>query len=59
MLKIHSVDSPEDVNIILKKGGLLDIISKYKEKGITRFIGFSGHANAQALKMMIDTGRVS
>lgn len=57
MLKIHSVESPEDVNTILKKGGLLDIISKYKEQGITRFIGFSGHANPQALKMMIDTGR--
>jgi len=28
-----------------------------KEEGVTRFIGFSGHGNAQALKMMIDTGR--
>ena len=57
MLKIHSVESPEDVSNICKSGGVLDLISKLKEEGITRFIGFSGHGNAQALKNMIDTGR--
>jgi predicted aldo/keto reductase-like oxidoreductase len=57
MLKIHSVESPEDVADIVKKGGVLDLISKLKEEGITRFIGFSGHGNAQALKAMADTGR--
>jgi predicted aldo/keto reductase-like oxidoreductase len=57
MLKIHSVDSPEDAAEICKKGGVLDIISKLKEEKVTRFIGFSGHANAEALKAMIETGR--
>ncbi|TAL63468.1 MAG: aldo/keto reductase [Bacteroidetes bacterium] len=57
ILKIHSVESPEDVNDICKKGGVLDLISKLKEEGVTRFIGFSGHGNAQALKAMVDTGR--
>jgi len=57
MLKIHSVESPEDVNEICKTGGVLDVISKLKEEGITRFIGFSGHGNALALKAMVDTGR--
>ena len=57
MLKIHSVESPEDVNIICKSGGVLDLITNYKEQKITRFIGFSGHGNAAALKAMIDTGR--
>jgi len=57
MLKIHSVESPDDVNDICKRGGVLDLISKSKEEGITRFIGFSGHGNAQALKAMADTGR--
>ena len=28
-----------------------------KEEKVTRFIGFSGHGNAQALKTMVDTGR--
>ena len=57
ILKIHSVESPEDVNNICKKGGVLDIISRLKEEGVTRFIGFTGHGNAQALKAMVDTGR--
>jgi predicted aldo/keto reductase-like oxidoreductase len=57
MLKIHSVESMDDVKQITKPGGVLDIISKLKEEGVTRFIGFSGHGNAQALKAMVDTGR--
>jgi predicted aldo/keto reductase-like oxidoreductase len=57
MLKIHSVESPADVNDICKKGGVLDHISKLKEQRVTRFIGFSGHGNALALKTMVDTGR--
>jgi predicted aldo/keto reductase-like oxidoreductase len=57
MLKIHSVESARDVAEICKKGGVLDLISKFKEEGITRFIGFSGHGNAQALKELAETGR--
>jgi predicted aldo/keto reductase-like oxidoreductase len=57
MLKIHGVESPEDVNNICRRGGVLDVISKFKEQGVTRFIGFSGHSNAEALKSMAETGR--
>jgi predicted aldo/keto reductase-like oxidoreductase len=57
MLKIHSVESAEDVKNICRTGGVLDLASKMKEEGITRFIGFSGHGNADALKSMVDTGR--
>jgi predicted aldo/keto reductase-like oxidoreductase len=57
MMKIHAVESPEDVSIIIKKGGMLDVISKMKEEGVTRFIGFSGHSSAVALKAMVETGR--
>jgi predicted aldo/keto reductase-like oxidoreductase len=57
MLKVHSVESIEEVNEICKKGSILDLLSKMKDEGVTRFIGFSGHGNAQALKAMVDTGR--
>jgi uncharacterized protein len=57
MLKIHSVESIEDVSDICRSGGVLDFVSKMKEEGITRFIGFSGHGNAEALKAMVITGR--
>ena len=57
MMKIHAVESTEDVTNICKKGGVLDLFSRMKEEGVTRFIGFSGHGNATALKAMVDTGR--
>jgi len=57
MLKIHSVESMKDVEEITRKGGILDVLSKLKDEEITRFIGFSGHGNAEALEAMIDTGR--
>jgi len=57
MLKIHAVESQEDVNNICRTGGVLDLISRMKEDGVTRFIGFSGHGNAEALKAMVETGR--
>jgi hypothetical protein len=57
MLKIHAVETPEDVDNICKKGGVLDLVSSMKQQGITRFIGFSGHSNAIALRKMIETGR--
>jgi len=57
MLKIHAVETTDEVNTILQKGNLLDIITRLKEEKVTRFIGFSGHGNAQALKMMAETGR--
>jgi len=57
MLKIHAVETEEEAAGICRKGGVLDVFSKCKDEGITRFIGFSGHGNALALKAMVDTGR--
>jgi predicted aldo/keto reductase-like oxidoreductase len=57
VMKIHSVTTPEDVAVICKKGGVLDVLSGFREQKVTRFIGFSGHTSAQALKEMADTGR--
>ncbi|MDR1202722.1 MAG: aldo/keto reductase [Tannerellaceae bacterium] len=52
MLKIHEVKSLEDVDQMSRKGHLIDILLRMKEEGITRFIGFSGHGDAEALKEM-------
>lgn len=52
MLKIHDVHSLEDVDQMSRKGHLIDIVQRMKEEGITRFIGFSGHGNAESLKEM-------
>lgn len=55
-LMIHDVSTVEDVEIITRKGGVLDLINRLQEKGLTRYIGFSGHAGAGAKKLMIERG---
>ncbi|MDR2815969.1 MAG: aldo/keto reductase, partial [Proteiniphilum sp.] len=56
ILKIHDVHSHEDNQKILQKGGLIDILHRMKEEKVTRFIGFSGHAEPSALTEIIDKG---
>jgi predicted aldo/keto reductase-like oxidoreductase len=56
MLKIHDVHSIDDVNQMSRKGHLIDILCKLKEEGVTRFIGFSGHGNADVLVEMTRRG---
>lgn len=55
MLKIHDTQSAI-VDKVSEKGGLIDVIQKLKEQGVTRFIGFSGHTEAEAMKKMADKG---
>jgi len=56
MLKIHDVQTEADVAKLSEKGNLIDILVRLKEPGITRFIGFSGHTEAAAMKLMADKG---
>jgi len=56
MLKIHDVQTVADVAKLSEKGNLIDMLIKLKEQKITRFIGFSGHTEAAALKVMAEKG---
>jgi predicted aldo/keto reductase-like oxidoreductase len=56
MLKIHDVQTEADVAKLSEKGNLIDILIKMKNQGVTRFIGFSGHTDAKALKLMAEKG---
>lgn len=56
LLNIHSVGSEEDIAKLSEKGNLLDIVQKMKEQKVTRFIGFSCHANANLIRLMVDKG---
>jgi aryl-alcohol dehydrogenase-like predicted oxidoreductase len=55
-LMIHDVKSMDDVAILSQKGNLIDLLHKLKEQGLTRFIGFSGHTNAQAMTALANRG---
>jgi predicted aldo/keto reductase-like oxidoreductase len=55
-LMIHNVSSAEDVEKLSEKGGVIEMVSRLKEQGVTRFIGFSGHSDAGAKRVMIERG---
>lgn len=55
-LMIHSVESVDDVEKLSQRGGVIDLVSRLKEEGVTRFIGFSGHSGAKAKRLMIERG---
>lgn len=55
-LMIHDVQSMADVEKLSEKGNLIDLLHRLKEQGLTRFIGFSGHTEAAAMKAMADRG---
>jgi uncharacterized protein len=52
--QIHSVDSMEVVDAVGAKGGALEALHKLKDQKVTRFIGFSGHASAEAMTAMVN-----
>jgi uncharacterized protein len=56
ILKIHDVQSGKDVAKLSEKGNLIDILIKMKEQKVARFIGFSGHSEATAMKAMAEKG---
>jgi uncharacterized protein len=55
-LMIHDVTTLADVDKLSEKGNLIDILHRLKEQGMTRFIGFSGHTDAAAMKAMAERG---
>lgn len=55
-LKIHSVNSLEDVDEMSRPGHLIDIVHRMKEQKVCDHIGFSCHADAYAAKAMCDRG---
>jgi len=54
LVHIHSLISPEDLAKIEEKGGVLDELQKIKSQKIIRFIGFTSHADPEALKAALE-----
>ncbi len=51
--QVHSLETPEDVDIRIRDG-VLDVFEKAKAEGKVRHIGFTGHQNPFAHKHMLD-----
>jgi aryl-alcohol dehydrogenase-like predicted oxidoreductase len=49
LLQLHSIARLEDVDAVGTAGGAMEALHELKEQGVTRFIGFTGHASGEAL----------
>jgi aryl-alcohol dehydrogenase-like predicted oxidoreductase len=54
LLQIHGVSSGEDLSAWSKPGGVYTALQKLREQKVTRFIGVTGHDNAEILHRAIE-----
>ena len=54
LLHIHSLQSPEDLQRIEAKGGVLEQVMKMREQKMTRFIGITSHYDPSVLKTALE-----
>lgn len=50
LLHVHAVQSVEDAENLGRPGQVLEVMQRYREEGVVRFIGFSGHASAAGMR---------
>ena len=51
LYQIHSITTEEEVKQFGASDGVLPVLQKFKEEGIIRNIGFTGHTSASAMKL--------
>lgn len=51
LYQIHSVTNEDEVRQFGAKDGVLPVLKKYQEQGVIRYIGFTGHTSASAMKL--------
>lgn len=56
MMMIHAVESLDDIKNI-HKAKMIERMERLREEGVFRFIGFSAHDEADAIRTMVETNR--
>lgn len=51
LFQIHSIINEDDVKQLGGNDGILPVLQKFKEEGVIRHIGFTGHTSASAMKL--------
>ena len=51
LYQIHSISNEEEVRKFGDKDGVLPVLQKYREEGVIKHIGFTGHTSASAMKL--------
>jgi uncharacterized protein len=54
--QIHGVGFENDPELFIRPGGAAEALTKAKEQGKVRFVGFTGHKDPAVHKKMLDTG---
>ena len=52
LYQLHAVNTDEDFEQVTGPGGALDLFREAKERGMTRYLGFSSHSSETALRLM-------
>ncbi len=55
LYQIHYVNTPEELKIVMKKGGALEVLKKLRDQKVIRFIGITGHSS-RVLMQAAQTG---
>ncbi|MEO6054758.1 MAG: aldo/keto reductase, partial [Chthoniobacterales bacterium] len=55
LLGIHGINTPELLDMTLRKGGALETARKLQKEGRVRFIGFSTHAEVDTIVSAVDS----
>ena len=55
LYQVHSIESLEDAKNVGKKGGILDVLHDYRDQGVIRHIGFSGHRSGEGMKFAAES----
>jgi aryl-alcohol dehydrogenase-like predicted oxidoreductase len=50
LLHVHSIESVEDAEQLGEKGKVLEVLQQYRDEGIIKHIGFTGHTTAEGMK---------
>lgn len=50
LLYVHSINSVEDAEQLGEKGKVLEVLHQYRDQGIVKHIGFTGHTTAAGMK---------
>jgi aryl-alcohol dehydrogenase-like predicted oxidoreductase len=51
LYQVHSVTNEEEVKQFGAADGVLPVLRKYQEEGVIKYIGFTGHTSASAMKL--------
>jgi aryl-alcohol dehydrogenase-like predicted oxidoreductase len=50
LLHVHSIESVEDAEQLGEKGKVLEVLQQFRDEGIIKHIGFTGHTTAEGMK---------